>query len=55
MLCEGIRSAPVAGVAREPRGARPLGRELPKANGRERRGPRIALALSICDIMLIWV
>ena len=37
---EGIRSAAARGRAREPRGARPLGRELPKANGSERRGPK---------------
>ena len=32
-------------LAREPHGARPLGRELPKANGRERRDPK-------CDIVV---
>ena len=36
----GFRSAAAQGLARSPRGARPLGRELPKANGRERRDPR---------------
>ena len=54
-LLEGIRSAAARSplgtrerseeLAREPHGARPLGRELPKANGRERRDPK-------CDIVV---
>ena len=38
---EGIRSAAARGRAPSARGARPLGRELPKANGPDGRGPRI--------------
>ena len=37
---EGIRSLARRGQAREPRGARPLGRELPKANGPDGRDPK---------------
>ena len=40
VLLRGFRSAAARELAREPRGARPLGRELPKANGSERRDPK---------------
>ena len=44
-----FRSAAARDLAHEPRGARPLGRELPKANGREPRDPRCDKALCLVD------
>jgi peptidoglycan pentaglycine glycine transferase (the second and third glycine) len=45
---KGVRSAAARGKAPATRGARPLGRELPKANGLTGRAPRGAVLASNC-------